>query len=609
MSRSEGPKKRKSATPSSPSEDSKGLAEPPEDKEIPLGTEKAKDATSPSHSEAGERLVESAEGQENPFAPKKVLGHSPMKNAFTKLMAGKATGRERSMSLTEDVYGQKRRMEPSAAVNPPKRVRERTPLEALLHDMRELHGMIMSHPTVKREIKTKADSFLKDLVAYNSQHAVEKYASGAEGKLAIFKQRILSVAKSEEALNNFCAEEWPVGAFSTTRIGRGNFKDGDATTSVIVYPGEMGKDKNISALANKIPGLRGLSEEILAERGLLEITHSESTAIPGMECASTKRSYLIQAALLSTPGDLKTTDVYKWAMGLREKANEERSKYLLFIPEDGDLIRTRKVLECCLAGTDVQVIIRPNKKEMRRNREKARDEAITINGREGATYAQILKDLKANVKPVECGVKIRHIATTSAGSVRLTLKEQVSGGKAQFLKNIRATVASAESIREGNNGRQIVLMGLETDIEKEEVSAAISRDTGVAAQDIKMNEFRAMRYGNKMITVTVPRGCADKLYKQGRLRIGWTSCAVKEKVDPPFCSWCQNFGHLAKACQEEKRADIRCMKCGQFKHWAKDCKNPVTCFLCNSEGHCASTMACPKYRAMVQEIKANHNAV
>lgn len=548
------------------------------------------------------------------FLRRSRLDHSPVKNALTMLMQS-GLNRQRSLSLTEETFNvdsPKRKIALSPGGSAPKKDKKGDTFEVLLEELRDLVRMIDGQPTVKKETKEKAKMLVKNFAAYSARLMAEKYAGDDSVVASKFRRQLLNTEKSEKALNDIAGEDWPKGVYSATRIGRGGFKDEEAAFSTLVYPEHVGTDKNLLALASKIPEVRHITAELLIERGLLDIVKEEVTAIPGLKCTATKKRHLIQAACISDPGDLRAMDVLKWATTLTEKSIAGPKRFILSIPEDCDLQRVRRILECCLAGTSVEVIIRPNKKGIRQEQRPKltrKSQTITVNGNQGATYADILKDLKSNVNPEECGVTVRRIATTVTGAVQLTVTESKSGGNEDLMNRIREKVTTARDVKENRRLENIVLMDLDLDVDKTEVTEALIRESGVSKEELKLNDFRPNRYGTKMLTVAMPPEFAVKILRQRRFKVGWTNCVAKEKIDPPFCGKCQWFGHLRKDCTSEA-VDMRCLKCGETGHFARECKNGPRCFMCKGDqqqGHSANSMACPEYKKLVDAMKKARN--
>ncbi|KAL0271859.1 UNVERIFIED_CONTAM: hypothetical protein PYX00_008821 [Menopon gallinae] len=78
-------------------------------------------------------------------------------------------------------------------------------------------------------------------------------------------------------------------------------------------------------------------------------------------------------------------------------------------------------------------------------------------------------------------------------------------------------------------------------------------------------------------------------------------CRIREKVEPEFCSKCQNYGHARSSCKNAPAGGIRCLKCGKIGHIAKDCGEKLNCFNCNSPEHRGDSTKCPKYARYLEE--------
>lgn len=71
----------------------------------------------------------------------------------------------------------------------------------------------------------------------------------------------------------------------------------------------------------------------------------------------------------------------------------------VYIPDKLALTRTRKILECCLYGTELKFLFRLSKYQKREYnavRRRPASEAIIIHTKEGSTY---IKELKSKVSP------------------------------------------------------------------------------------------------------------------------------------------------------------------------------------------------------------------
>ena len=88
---------------------------------------------------------------------------------------------------------------------------------------------------------------------------------------------------------------------------------------------------------------------------------------------------------------------------------------------------------------------------------------------------------------------------------------------------------------------------------------------------------------------------ANKLIKGGVYHDHGKLRARKDKKEPLRCLKCQQWGHMAKACPEEKDT---CGTCGG-EHCHSNCNSYCTyfCVSCRSKEHGSLDRECPEYIA------------
>ncbi|KAK9687557.1 hypothetical protein QE152_g36182 [Popillia japonica] len=87
--------------------------------------------------------------------------------------------------------------------------------------------------------------------------------------------------------------------------------------------------------------------------------------------------------------------------------------------------------------------------------------------------------------------------------------------------------------------------------------------------------------GNQVATVQMERRSANLLIKDGKIKIGWINCRVRERVVVMRCYKCLEFGHLTKECKGPDRSNL-CINCHQPGHKIKDCKATHFCPACQA---------------------------
>ncbi|KAK9693579.1 Zinc knuckle [Popillia japonica] len=131
------------------------------------------------------------------------------------------------------------------------------------------------------------------------------------------------------------------------------------------------------------------------------------------------------------------------------------------------------------------------------------------------------------------------------------------------------------------------------------------------------------QHGGQNATVVLDKMWADELCKRGTIRIGWTPCTIRQRVNITRCYRCLDFGHKRWECQGVDntntclkcgKSDHRakewcqgvdntntCLKCGKSDHRAKECTEESFCVICKKPGHRADQTRCPHYRKLISE--------
>lgn len=487
-----------------------------------------------------------------------------------------------------------------------------SPLKLFQKQLLALERQILEQTTIKREIKAGIREVTRQfnvLLEENLQNnSINKIISTAGMEVANFRREIIDACGDMRKIEQVIEKKWPAGAFTNTKISAKDFsKDEAVISSIIVYVDDFQNDPNYIQLAQRSPGLKQVTGKNLQDLGSIQIEKEESTVIPGIASLSKlKIIQIIQPALISEAGNLKIADVMNWADVLKNKAAQaKRNVVVVSIPDDADHEKTRKIMEASLINSELTVIFKPNRKE--RQPTVRRNETIIVSGNDNKSFADMLKDVKANIDPKTLGVEIKRVGATAAGDLRLIFQERAKGGCKNLVSGIKERAATVKKVQLFENIKGIVLMDIEEDIEAEEVKMELHKQLGVKVDDIKMNEFRLSKRGSKMVTVFLPTEFAEKAIQKRKIKIGWTMCTAKERIDPKLCETCQCYGHPKADCKEKRQQLRRCLKCGIFGHASRDCEGKESCFSCNIEGHRANSMTCPIYRDLVHKMKLNKN--
>ncbi|KAK9702461.1 Zinc knuckle [Popillia japonica] len=229
---------------------------------------------------------------------------------------------------------------------------------------------------------------------------------------------------------------------------------------------------------------------------------------------------------------------------------------------------------------------------------------------EGKQYADILRTIKSSVDIDKVGIKIKSIKKTTKGDVML----EIQGGadKAEALKRGILNKSQGTRVEMKNKEETFYVTGIDGDVDRQEIenvlrqnhgnqNATVTARTGTAKELLKKAKInRPNQHGNQNATVTARTGTAKELLKKAKIKIGWTMCVVRPRVNIVRCFRCLEFGHYKQDCQGEDNKDV-CLKCGKRNHRAKDCTGENFCLVCNQEGHRADQTRCPNFRRLIRE--------
>ncbi|XP_033231714.1 uncharacterized protein LOC117182718 [Belonocnema kinseyi] len=211
---------------------------------------------------------------------------------------------------------------------------------------------------------------------------------------------------------------------------------------------------------------------------------------------------------------------------------------------------------------------------LRRKRRKIPREAIAINPAAGKKYADVLKEVQANVKPDDHGVSVKSIRQTRTGDVLIELKAKKED-RERFGTALSGALGDSGGVRHLVPRAKIVLYDLVETTEVVDVEEALRAVLGerIGAPP-KINLTKRNNRGCVLAFVELDAVPARKLEVTGRLKIGWLYCRVKAHNAVIRCYRCHNPGHIARECTGEDCSG-NCHRCGLEGHKAAQCREKV----------------------------------
>lgn len=237
------------------------------------------------------------------------------------------------------------------------------------------------------------------------------------------------------------------------------------------------------------------------------------------------------------------------------------------------------------------------KKTSKRPDMRPRPDAIVIKAKEGTSYADILRKVKADDSLKLVGEAVARVRRTASGDLLLQLRGK-SDQTANLCNSISNSLGAEIEVRALSHRTLIEIKHVDEVTSKEDVLEAVKALPDMDGIPLQGSINLRKAFGSMQVaTLDLPVEAAKKLLLLGKVKIGWTVCPIREKTALTKCFKCLEFGHIARLCKNEDRSKL-CRRCGKADHIARDCKNEPSCMFCIKSNaketkHIAGSGRCP----------------
>lgn len=402
---------------------------------------------------------------------------------------------------------------------------------------------------------------------------------------------------------------WPEDVYVRTKVeATSKRRLNEHGDYAIFFDAEGVKDnKSLENLTLLYPGLTDVIRK--NEGGIDYIIKKVATLTKSMSTQEASTALYVMPIKIHK-GVTNMEEVFSMLTELRNNMQIHVTEKMNIILSDGlDKDYIRKLLEYVFANTslNISLLVAPTtasntqKAPAKNSTARPQTEKVIIKNT-GSTYADLLKSVKNNVDLNQVGVKVKTIRRTAAGDLMLEVEgdKKKAGALKEAISN-----RTGNEVRIANNTVTMHVLDIDAATNTDEVENALRTILPGNGHDIIVKSMRPSRDGNQIATVQASRLNANKLTKAGRVKIGWVSCRIRERVVVPRCYRCLEFGHSSKECEGPDRSKL-CINCGQEGHKATDCKEVHYCLKCNSKDHRADTTKCPSFRQLLKEQRKTH---
>lgn len=346
---------------------------------------------------------------------------------------------------------------------------------------------------------------------------------------------------------------------------------------------EDGKRRSIhQAMRDAISNIKTLYDLLVSERGIKETNEKERRS------ASSQTSPLVKGVLEEKRKKKRN----------REEPNPKKHK--AGPTESAEMQGRSKHPEATGAIDEGQWIVATKAKKRRPKEKRHRPDAIVIETKDQTSYADILRQMKADPKLGEMGQVVSRIRRTQKGGLLIQLNQ--ANDKTEELKTkIGECVGNHASVKSLTQQKVIEIKDLDEVSSENDIREAIVAHFKIETGPDAVLSVRKAYGGTQTAIVRVSARDAKRLLEAGKVKIGWVNCRIRERVGLTRCFKCLEFGHISKECKSKEDRSSRCRRCGENGHIAKDCAKDPMCMFCIGDGvekagHIAGSGKCPLFR-------------
>lgn len=390
--------------------------------------------------------------------------------------------------------------------------------------------------------------------------------------------------------------EWPEATFEKIKETEGSpltAREGD----LIVVIDQKNEDTSLlTTVKNRYPELEELLGNDSESETLEDRLQYLESSVTIKSTTNTRRVHLVQ-----TKGEKDLRTILK-KLKDENMIKSKKVTVAVSMPETRTLVR--KTMEIIFhEEKDIEIDFRTPKtmkvsyKELSLDKKDRKPEAVIIKTNV-ATYADTLRSIRSVIRPDEMGVAIRCIKRTKDNHVVI---ETESGQAGRLQKEIATRVQGVET-RISGNSTTVNILDIDASMNGKEIEECVRKETREFNTSVR--NVRIARSGTQVATVTMPTKAAEQLLQTGDIKIGWTRCRVKPRLDVVRCFNCLKIGHHSSICKEPE-GEKKCLNCSKPGHFAKDCEEESFCSTCEITGHRCDSQRCPSFRNLVNQIREN----
>ncbi|KAH8354519.1 hypothetical protein KR059_012589, partial [Drosophila kikkawai] len=202
------------------------------------------------------------------------------------------------------------------------------------------------------------------------------------------------------------------------------------------------------------------------------------------------------------------------------------------------------------------------------------------------------------------GSCVKKVRRTTNGNLLLEMAKE-SAESAESMRTCIAQVlgdsAEVRAMSEDSNVAVLEIRELDALTREPELVAAIAEQYSLDKAKVKVRSIRPGYAESQTAVISLPCSLAKAVLRRGKLRIGWSSCSIRERTGPPRCYrsadgfvrgragrvWVYScylapsltleaFSSIMDALSDDIRGRSNSIVGGDFNAWAQDWGSPST---------------------------------
>ncbi|XP_070142288.1 uncharacterized protein [Drosophila kikkawai] len=214
---------------------------------------------------------------------------------------------------------------------------------------------------------------------------------------------------------------------------------------------------------------------------------------------------------------------------------------------------------------------------------RGRPDAVIVQAN-GKSYSEVLAMVtrRDDKQLSDLGACVSKVRRTNNGNLLLEVAKGSAESAEEMKESIERVLGDSATVRASTEDTKVLVLevrNIDSITSKKEVCAAIAGQFNFEAERVRVRSMRSGRAETQLAVVSLPVPLGKAVLQRGEVRIGWSTCRIRERTGPPRCFRCLETGHIAIHCKNPVDRSVCCIKCGEMGHKAADCSKEPSCLL------------------------------